>query len=311
MFATVLAVVAGTAVPAGAAPVVPHPTTSGSADFSVSTSAEPVSPGTDGVVRTQLTVANNGGHDLTVTLRSVSVHALDNGQAELTDDVDPVWSSGVTVTPSLKLAAHTYRSVPVAITVPSALLPDIYLLGFVAEAQPVRPADAVRIYHRIGALVTLQLAGARQRRLTVTVEHNGFITIGSTFDGAFDVTNVGEAAAMARTQVYLPRAGTLQTGDGMQLIPKGTHRHVEFSHRVRGFFLFSRPQAQVLYGNGTGTLQTVTADGDTLLVIPWLTLILLGIVAAVLTAYLIWLRRRARRPGRHRATHQAKPAWAG
>ncbi|GAA2611569.1 COG1470 family protein [Paractinoplanes durhamensis] len=311
-FAAVAALLAGTAAPAGAAP-----TTSGSADFSVSTSAEPVTPDADGVVHTQLTVANNGVHDLTVKLRSVGVKPLDDGRTDLTDDSDPVWSASVTVAPALELAAHTYRRVPVTIRVPAALLPDIYLLGFVAEAQPVEPGAAVRIYHRIGALVSLQLAGARQRRLETTFEPNGFITIGSSFDGSFDVHNVGDAAAMARTQVQLGSEATLQTGDGMQLIPSQTYRHVTFSYRVRGFFLFARPQAQVLYGNGTPALQTVTADGLPLLVIPWFTLILLGLVAVALTAYLVWLRRRRaaarteRDAARHRpGRHSAKPAWA-
>ncbi|GAA0565518.1 hypothetical protein GCM10010172_56330 [Paractinoplanes ferrugineus] len=339
-----VAVLAGPASPAAAEPVphpgtgsttsatVPHPGTGGSADFSVSTSAEPVSPDADGVVRTQLTIANNGSHPLAVKVRSVRVRPLDDGQAELTDRSDPTWSPGVTVTPSLQLAAHSYRSVPVVITVPPTVLPDIYLLGFVAEAQPVEPSAAVRIYHRIGALVSLQLAGARQRHLTLSVQPNRFITIGSTFDGAYDMVNVGEAAAMARDQVALDNelthegVATVHTGDGMRLLPAGTARHVEFHYRVRGFFLYARPQAQVMYGNGTGTLQTLTAGGDALLVIPWLTLILLGLVALVLTAYLVWLRRRraARRRaaeltgGRHRAKgrrprddDRTETAWAG
>ncbi|MEU4236936.1 hypothetical protein [Actinoplanes sp. NPDC026619] len=318
--AAAVAVAAGPTAPAGAAPV-PHPTTTGSADFSVSTSAEPVSPGTDGIVHTQLTVANNGTHPLTVKLRSVKVEPQDNGQSVLTDDADPTWTPGVTVNPSLQLAAHTYRSVPVTIKVPPSLLPDVYLLGFVAEAQPVDPDGAVRIYHRIGALVTLQLAGARQRQLKIIFTPNRFLTIASTFDGGFTVANVGDASALARSQVRLGDR-LIRTSDSMALIPTGTSRYAEFHYRVHGFFLWARPQAQVNYGNGTATLQTITGHGDRLLVIPWYTLVLLGLIAATLTAYWIWLRRRRaarreaarHRPGRHRPTaaaaDQTKTAWA-
>jgi hypothetical protein len=324
VFAAVFAAVA--AVPAGAhAAPSPRPATAGSADFSVSTASAPVSPGADGVVRTQLTVANNGAHDLTVTLRSVGVRAKDGGRVELDEQSDPVWSPGITVAPSLRLAAATYRSVPVEIRVPSGMLPDIYLLGFVAEAQPADPKATVRIYHRIGAIISVQVSGARERRLEVHALPGGFIRIGSTFEGQFEVRNVGDAGALARSQVMIgsglthEAVGMVRSSDEMQLFPAGTKRNVSFSYTVPGFFLYARPQAQVLYGDGSPALQTITSNGRPLLVIPWMTLILLGVLATLLTAYLIWSRRRrkarraaeiaaGRRPAaRHRA---AGTTWA-
>jgi hypothetical protein len=312
------ALLAWPAAPASAAP--------GAADFSVSTAAEPIAPGRDGVVHTQLTVANNGDEELTVALRSVGVRPLDDGRTEFAESGDPAWSKAVTMASSVRLAAKTYRSVPVTIRVPPGLLPDLYLLGFVAEAQPTDPRAPVRIYHRIGALVTVELPGARERELAVLVASTGFIQLGSTFDGAFDVRNVGEAAALARSQVVIDSAftregvGMVRTSDALELIPAGTKRYVPFHYTVRGFFLYARPQVQVIYGNGTPAMQTITVEGRAMLVIPWLTLILLGCVAAVLTGYLVWLRRRraARREadaasrhrapaGRHRA---ADVAWA-
>jgi hypothetical protein len=318
----VAAAATGLAVPAGALAAT-HPVTPGSADFSVSTAAQSLRPEPGGVVHTQLTVANNGVHELTVTLRSVGVRAQDNGRADFVEQGDPIWSKAVTMVSSVRLAAHTFRSIPVAIRVPAGLLPDLYLLGFVAEAQPVDPQAPVLLYHRIGALVTVELPGPRERKLAVHIAPTSFLHLGSSYDGAFVVRNVGTAAALARDQVLIGSqlthhaVGMIRTSDAMELIPSGTARNVPFRYAVHGFFLYARPQAEVIYGNGTSAMQTITVQGQSMLVVPWLTLILLGLVVAMVTAYLIWQRRRREarrraaarraRTGRHRA---APVAWA-
>jgi hypothetical protein len=304
---------------------VPSAASAAGTAFSVSTSAEPARAGADGVVHTQVTVANNGAQDLSVALRSVGVRPHDDGKADLTDESDPVWGKAITMPSSVRLAARTYRSIPITIRVPAGLLPDLYLLGFIAEAQPTDPHAPVRIYDRIGALVTVEIPGARERKLRIDVTQTGFIQIGSSFDSGFDVRNIGEAGALARNQVLVSSSlthdalGMVRTSDALELIPSGTGRHVSFSYPVHGLFLYARPQVQVIYGNGTPAMQEITVQGRAILVIPWLTLVLLGFLATLLTAYLVWLRRRraARREliaerrrarvGRHRA---ADAAWA-
>ena len=89
----------------------------------------------------------------------------------------------------------------------------------------------------------------------------------------------------------------------MELIPSGTSRNVSFRYPVQGFFLYARPQVQVLYGNGTPTLQTVTVQGRPMLVIPWLTLILIAALVTMFVAYVAWRRRlrKARRSAAARA----------
>ena len=232
MIVAAVATVAATTAGAAEAAPAPRPTTSGSADFSVSGPAEPITPGRDGLVHTQLTVSNNGVHALTVPLRSIGVRPSDDGRVQLTDQGDPLWAAATALPPALRLAANSFRRVPVTIRVPAGLLPDLYLLGFVAEAQPIDPNAPVRIYHRICTLITVELDGARERALAAMVKPAGFLRIGSDFEGAFRVTNVGTAAAMARSQVLVTSAlssegiGMVRTSDAMELIPSGTSRNV-------------------------------------------------------------------------------------
>ncbi|MEV6346717.1 hypothetical protein [Actinoplanes sp. NPDC051851] len=314
------ATLAATLVVAGTGPAValaaPVAAAATAADFSVSTSAERLEPDANGDVDTQLTIANNGDQALTVAIRATGVTAKDDGQVEFSDQADGVWSKTATFPSSLELAARTYQRVPVSLHRPAGLLPDIYLIGFVVEAQPSGASAAVKVYHQIGALLTVEIPGSRDRKMAVTVDDTSWIHLGSTFRGEFRVSNVGEAAALGRGQVKVDstltkeNVGTFQATDQMELFPSGTTRHLEYEYTAHGLFLIARPQAQVLYGSGSGILQMAEGDGRSILIIPWLTLILLGAVAVALSGYLYWLRRRRLllaaerrdRKGRHRQT---------
>jgi hypothetical protein len=314
------AIVAVTA-PAGAL-AAPAPATSGSADFAVSTPAEPLKAGSDGLVHTTLTVSDNGVNPLTVKLRSVGVVPLDDGKMRIDDQADRVWSKTITMAPQVRLGAGSYQRVPVTIKMPTGLLPDLYTLGFVAEAQPINPAAPVLVYNQIAYLITVEVAGARERRLALDLAPVNWFHIGSALDGTYKVRNVGSAAARGRGQVVVDspfgrkNVAVVQNTDGMQLYPTGTSRGLNYRYLVHGFFLLARPEAQVLYGNGTSTLQSVTERGHLVLVIPWITIILLGALATGLTAYLYWkhrrrnARRRDERPA-HRAAGRGRHACAG
>lgn len=307
------AAVAAVTAPAGAfAAPAPHPTNPGSADFAVSTPAEPLQPSTDGLVHTVLTVSNNGVHPLTVKLRSVGVVPLDDGRMQIGDRADPVWTKTITMAPKVRLDAGSYQRVPVTIKMPSGLLPDLYTLGFVAEAQPVNPQSPVLVYTQIAYLITIEVAGPRERKLALDLEPVSWFHIGSFMDGAYKVRNIGSAAALGRGQVLVnspfgrKNVAVVQNTDGMQLYPIGTSRGLTYQYVVHGFFLLARPEAQVLYGNGTSTLQSVSQRGHLVLIIPWITIILLCALMVVLMAYLYWKhRRRTARRGVERSAHRA------
>jgi len=294
--------------PAGAlaAPVSPA---SDKADFSVSTPAEPLEPTANGTVATELTVANNGTRQLDVKLRAVGVLPLDDGKVSLDEQSDPAWAKEAAYPGSLSLAPHSLRRVPVSLRMPAGLLPDVYLLGFVVEAQPHDGGADIRVYHRVGALITVQVPGPRERRLDLELEPTGFLHIGSTLDGSFKVRNVGSAAALGRGQVQVNEArsrenvAVVQATDKMELFPAGTSRQVAFEYVTHGWFLYARPQAQLLYGNGTSAMQSVIREGEPVLIIPWRTIIVACLILLALTAYLIWRRRQ--RAAQRRAVREA------
>jgi hypothetical protein len=293
----VAAMAAAMAVPATAAAA---PQDSTGADFAVSAPSEPLTGEPGQTVHAELTVANNGTQPLTVVLTPTAINALDDGKVEVLGRPDPLWSAGTTVTEKVSLEAGTYRKVPVSIQIPDTLLPDLYLTGIVAQAQPARPAS-VKVYHQIASLLTVQIPGPRERHMDVTVAETGFLHFGSAFTGAAKVRNVGATAAYARGQVQMGQAagtsaaGIVQTSRDMQLYPAGTGRSLAYEYGVSGLFLLTRPEVQVLYSNGGNTMQQVSARGDLVLVIPWYTV---ALVVTILLAGLWWATRR-RRKSRH------------
>ena len=315
--------VAALTTPTGALAAPPgRPTTPGSADFAVSTPAEPLLPAKDGLVHTTITVSDNGAYPLTVKLRSVGVVPLDDGRMRVGDQPDPVWSKTITMTPKVRLDGGSYQRVPVTIKMPGGLLPDLYTLGFVAEAQPVNPDAPVLVYNQIAYLITVEVSGPRERKLALDLAPVGWFHIGSSLDGTYRVRNIGSAAAQGRGQVLVNapfgrrNVAVVQNTDGMQLYPTGTSRSLDYQYLVHGLLLLARPEAQVLYGNGTNTLQSVAVTGHLVLVIPWITIILLGALVTVLSAYLYWRRRRrnARRRDERsvrRAVRRGRHACAG
>jgi hypothetical protein len=299
---TALAVLGPGPAAASAAPVL-SPSSSGTADFAVSTSSERLVPDAQGRIRTHLTVANNSGHELVARIRSAGVLPRDDGQAEYSEQPDPVWSAAAKYPSSLTLAAHTFQRVQVSLTVPSELLPDIYLLGFVVQAQAT--GTGIRVYHQIGALLQVELPGPRERRMAVEIAPTGFFHLGSSMTSSYLVSNTGPAAALGRGQVRVDsrftdeNVGVYRGSDEVQLFPTGTSRTLEYTYEVHGLFLIARPKAQILYGGSNGLAYVAEDSGGTILIIPWLTLILLAVTAVLLSAY--WYRYRRRREMARRA----------
>ncbi|WP_433794248.1 COG1470 family protein [Actinoplanes sp. CA-252034] len=292
---TVLAVLGSGPSAASAAPMF-SPSSSGTADFAVSTSSERLLPDAQGRIRTHLTVANNSGHELVAQIRSAGVLPRDDGQIEYSEQPDPAWSAAAEYPSSLKLAAHTFQRVPVSLTVPSGLLPDIYLLGFVVEAQAT--GTGIRVYHQIGALLQVELPGPRERRMEVEIAPTGMIHLGSRMTSSYLVRNTGPSAALGRGQVRVDsrltddNVGVYRGSDDVQLFPTATSRTLEYAYEVHGLFLIARPKAQILYGGSNGLAYMAEDDGRAVLIIPWLTLILLAVTAVLLSAYWYWYRRR-------------------
>jgi hypothetical protein len=322
---TALAVLGPGPTVASAAPVA-SPQSSGTADFAVSTPSERLAPDEQGRIRTQLTVANNSDHELVARIRSAGVLPQNDGQVEFSEQPDPAWSASAKYPSTLKLPGHTFQRVPVSLTVPSGLLPDIYLLGFVVEAQAT--GTGIRVYHQIGALLEVELPGPRERRLAVEIAETGIIHLGSRMTSTYHVRNTGAAAALGRGQVRVDsrltdeNVGVYRGSDDVQLFPTGTSRTLEYAYEVHGLFLIARPKAQILYGGSNGLAYMAEDSGDAILIIPWLTLILLAVTAVLLGAYWYWYRRRqekarrelsARPKPQHRRTRTRRndPVCAG
>jgi hypothetical protein len=80
---------------------------------------------------------------------------------------DPVFARGTHIAPEqLRLKARQAREVTITVDVPASLRPNDYFLGFLVS--PVISGPALRAVNQVGALVVLDVAGARETSLAAS-----------------------------------------------------------------------------------------------------------------------------------------------
>ena len=196
---------------------------------------------------------------------------------------------------------------PLTITVPTGLMPDLYLLAYLAEAVPDHAAvTPVVVRSQITALVTVELPGARARRLQIDLDRGGFLHVGREFTRTFQVRNKGVAAALFRDQVRVDSAfgtsnlGVVQPHTRKQLLPAGTTRTVTYRWKASGWWQLIRPTIEVAYNNDGVAPQTVVKVGRPVLLLPVRTVVLAAVLLAILAGLAVYEVRKRWTNGRHR-----------
>lgn len=308
-FAAVLAAVL-LAVPAQAAP-------SGTS-ISVGGPAEPVVLRAGGSVTTSIRITNGTATAERVALQLATLMPENDGRLAVIDREDPAWAGRVDMPAEVTVPADGGVEVPVKVSAPVSLPADYYLVGVLAEPVVTTPRDGVQVNARVAAVLSMDVPGVRERKVTAEFGSLPRLRFGSELTGTVDVRNVGQAGAMTRTQVRIDDGDGRNlavlpvSGEDLQLLPAGTKRTLGYAWTATGWVTVVHPRSDVSYLNNGKIVGDVTAQGGPIVLIaPALVVTVasaLALVVGLVTGLVVARRRRLAAADRHDAGGQGKAA---
>ena len=180
---------------------------------------------------TWVRVGNNGAMALPITISPATMELGDNGATTMSPGVDPRFLNSVTLeTTEATVPANDYIEVPVSISIPTSLVPDIYLLGFLVTPSP--GAGSVQVISQIGAFISIELPGSRDRRIEAAFNNAPRFVVSDNPTLTVHVDNVGESALEFTSETTIDGVGTATPGNirvAPELLPSGTSRNVEIT----------------------------------------------------------------------------------
>ena len=278
----------------------------GTRALAVSVPADPVPAKAGGVARTLIRVVNPNDFAVTVTIRSRTLALGDDGKVSIGSGPDPRWAGRVEFPRNaVRLAAQSYRNVPLQIRVPK-LSPDLYFVGFLVT--PVATSGgSIEVINQIGSFLTLDVPGPRLRLLTGHL-HLPMFVLGSKARGEMRVTNLGHASVTMwgeNDTTSRPGGAFEQERLGPSLLPVGRSRSIAVSGKPRWPVGIVTVTTRVTYpGRTAAETRELVVSRQTLVISPWVPAAVGGLLALVVVA---WWRRR-RRPSAKRPAGALDPA---
>ena len=199
--------------------------------LSVSTPADSLAGEPGETVTSWIRVGNNGATALPVTISPATIELGDNGATTMSPGVDPRFVNSVTLeTAAATVPANDYIEISVSISIPTSLIPDIYLLGFLVTPAP--GAGSVQVINQIGAFISIELPGSRDRRIEAAFDNAPHFVLSDSPTLTVRVDNVGESALEFTSETTIDGFGTATPGNirvEPKLLPSGTSRDVEIT----------------------------------------------------------------------------------
>jgi hypothetical protein len=273
--------------------------------LAVSVPADPVvlGPGTTSTIR--IRVLNPGTQAVTVRINGRHVDLGDNGAVSIGTTPDPLWNGRVQFPGgTLTIPAQKFVNVDLTVHMPEQLDPDLYFVGFLVSPV-VTPNGQVQVVNEIGSFFTVDVPGARLRKLDADLQVNPSvlahirlpsIVIGSRAHGVLHVRNIG------RTQVRFwgevdssssPGGGVAQDRIDKSLIPRAHVRTFTVVGKPVWPIDFVRLTARIFYPGQTETsTQEIDLSKRVLVISPW---VLVAAIVLLAAAVWYWRRRRKRR----------------
>ncbi len=287
----------GSATSVQAAPAPPS-------DLFVTSPPDPI-PATPGSVAIAALTVGNIGHDpLEVQITPEEVQLLDNGKTRMVPGTDPQFAGKVSIAPaSLNLAARSEQTAKISVGVPAGLGPDDYFLGFLIS--PIINSSSVAVQNDIGAIVTLDVAGPRDRRLVASYVGVPAVSLSlsGSASGVVRAENVGRSTLQFSTTIETagwPAPNPSYATDKAHLLPPGLTWDMPVnvtSWLGIGRYTFHTTLVYDITDQTTGEV----AISRTVYIINPLWLLILPVI---IVSWL-WTRRRHREPHR-RPQHSAK-----
>lgn len=276
--------------------------------LTVSTPADPLPAQPGQVVRTWLRIGNNGTRPLPVTIAPATVVLGDNGATHLNPQADPRFTGRITLgATTATLAANSFTEVPVKISVPTTLVPDTYVLGFLIT--PTVTGGTVRVVNQVGALIAIELPGSRDRRLEATFLDPPRFAFSSHPSLVVRARNIGQSALEFTSETTIDGVGTAIPANIRRkplLLPAGRYRDVEVKWQSQLGVGVHRVHVRLAYHR----TQSETAEqslSHTMVVLPPVALaVLASIVVATAAALTLWRRSHRRRRSRTLRPHGAR-----
>jgi len=182
-----------------------------------------------------LRVLNPGTAAVNVTICGTALEFGDNGGVALGSGPDP-WQ-GLVDFPAgpLLIPAQGYTNVPLSVSVPAGMRPDLYFVGFVITPEPSGPGN-VKVVNQIGSFVTLDVAGPRLRELVAALSGPEFV-FGSRTEATLQVRNVGQSAAQ-----FWGESNTTSSFDGGASHQQRIDKKLAPASHARSFTISGKPK---------------------------------------------------------------------
>jgi len=267
--------------------------------LAVSVPPEPTAVRPGETTRIPIRVLNPGHRPVTATITGREVRLLDNGVVRVGAGPDPAWQDRVRFTPSLTtLPAQGYADVTIDVDVPATLDPDLHFVGFLVS--PVQTSQGqVKVINEIGSFVTLDVPGPRSNRLQARLQVPGF-TLGQEAEGRLTVRNLGRSAVRfwgENDTAAWPGSDTPhQQRFAKSLVPIGRSRSTRVVAAPDWWVGFVTMQVRIVYPATTqAATREIAVRKRVLVVDPWALVVLGGVIATAVAAWVRHTRRRRRR----------------
>ncbi|MGH9104132.1 MAG: hypothetical protein ACRDYD_14295 [Acidimicrobiales bacterium] len=259
------------------------------------------------LVGSELRITNAGTTPLPVRVSLGSLSLGNEGAVSVTSTPDPRWSSGVHVArSSVTVPPGGWFDDHVSIQLPSHLVPDTYLVGFLVTPAPTGGGN-VQVINQIGSYLSLNVPGPRHRAVTIAGLRVPTIVVGSSVPVSLRLKDVGPSFVETWGEVHVWAPGHGEKIDrypGHYDLAAGTYRTLQLHAHVGLTLGPTHVTAFAFYNHSDTTVAQLQASRTVWVVSPLL-LAIVGMVLAALAAALLTMRHRRRR--RRQAVHAGRP----
>lgn len=288
-----------TSTPAAATPTpVPAPAVTAAPQTGISVSSPDgtlqAPPGT--TVDTWLRVGNSAATPLSVTIAPATVNLGNDGVTGFTPQPDPRFAGHITLSQTeAVIPAGGYIQVDVKVSIPTTIVPDIYVLGFLVSSEAT--GASVRLVNRIGSLIAFDVPGSRDRHLTAAFTTVPWIMFTNHPTLTVRTHSVGKSALEFTSQDALTGFGAVTpaiTRNDPRLLPAGTHRDLTVAWNVPWGFGVDTVTTTLLYPKTVSGNAQIVLSHRVIVIKPLLALIagaMLLVILAIIALAIVHSRR--------------------
>lgn len=183
-----------------------------------------------------------------------------DGVTGFTPEQDPRFTGKITLSQTQEvIPAGGYVELAVTVAIPAAIIPDIYVLGFLVT--PEVTGTSVRIVNQIGALIAFDVPGSRDRTLTAWFVDVPWIMFTNHPSLTVRASSVGKSALQFTSEDTLSGFGAATPAgkrNDPRPVPAGTHRDLVVPWSIPWGIGVSEVTTTMLYPkSGSGNAQIV------------------------------------------------------